>query len=142
ALAAIPAAAVQVTDDRGIRVDVPPKRPRIAVLSPHLAEVAFAAGAEGQLVGAVRYSDYPEAAKRLPQIGDADRIDVERVVAVKPDLILAWRSGNPAADVQRLEHLGFRVFVTEQSRLSDIARVLRTVGTLAGTEAHAERAAG
>lgn len=141
ALAAVPAAARELADDRGIRIDVPPSPPRIAVLSPHLAEIAFAAGAGGEVVGAVRYSDYPEAAKRLPRIGDADRIDVERVVALKPDLILAWRSGNPAADVQRLEHLGFRVFVTEQSRLSDIARVVRTVGTLAGTEAEAERAA-
>ena len=140
-LAAGPVAAVTVTDDRGVPVafDTPPAR--IIALSPHLAEIVFAAGAGAQLAAAVRYSDYPPEAARLPQVGDASRIDVEGVIALKPDLLLAWRTGNPAGDVERLERLGFRVFVTEPARLSDIARLMRTIGTLAGTQAVAERAA-
>ena len=101
----------------------------------------FAAGAGAQLAAVVRYSDYPAAAARLPQVGDASRIDLERVIALKPDLILAWRTGNPAGDLERLERLGFRVFVTEPRRLSDIARLVRAVGALAGTQAAAEEAA-
>ena len=141
ALGAAPAAAVTVTDDRGVRFafDAPPAR--IIALSPHLAEIVFAAGAGAQLAAAVRYSDYPHEAARLPQVGDASRIDVEGVIALKPDLLLAWRTGNPAGDVERLERLGFRVFVTEPARLTDIARLMRTIGTLAGTEAVAEPAA-
>ena len=60
---------------------------------------------------------------------------------IKPDLVLAWQSGNPRSDIERLERLGFRVFVTEPKRLSDVARLLRTIGALAGTERAAERAA-
>jgi iron complex transport system substrate-binding protein len=89
----------------------------------------------------VRYSDYPPEASKLPQVGDASRIDVERVVALKPDLVLAWRSGNPAGDVERLKSLGLPVFVTEARRLGDIARLIRTLGELAGTGREAAAAA-
>lgn len=141
ALASASAASVQLKDDRGVTVDLPARPARIVALSPHLAEIVFAAGAGAQLAAVVRYSDYPEAAARLPRVGDASRIDLERVIALKPDLILGWKSGNPAADLERLERLGFALFVTEPARLSDIARLLRAVGVLAGTQADAASAA-
>ncbi|MGZ8230423.1 MAG: cobalamin-binding protein [Burkholderiales bacterium] len=140
-LQVLPAFAGELRDDRGISVSWTAKPERIVALSPHLVEIAFAAGAGRQLAAGVRFSDYPEAAASLPQVGDASRIDLERVLAIGPDLILGWQSGNPAGDLQRLEQRGFRVFVTEPRRLTDIARLLRLVGVLAGTEAHAERAA-
>lgn len=93
------------------------------------------------MVGVARYSDYPEAARQLPLIGDAARVDIERVLALKPDLILGWKSGNPARDLARLERLGYAVFVTEPRRLPDIARLLRAIGELAGTMPDAARAA-
>jgi iron complex transport system substrate-binding protein len=135
------ARAVELRDDRGatIRHHVPAIR--IVTLAPHLAEAAFAAGAGGKLVGVARFSDFPAAARRLPRIGDAARVDLERVLALEPDLILAWQSGNQAADVARLERLGLAVFVTEPRRLGDIARLLRTIGRLAGTARSAEEAA-
>jgi iron complex transport system substrate-binding protein len=135
------ARAVELRDDRGatIRHHVPATR--IVTLAPHLAEAAFAAGAGGKLVGVARFSDFPAAARRLPRIGDAARVDLERVLALEPDLILAWQSGNQAADVARLERLGLAVFVTEPRRLGDIARLLRTIGRLAGTARSAEEAA-
>jgi iron complex transport system substrate-binding protein len=141
ALAAAPTAAIELTDDRGVRVVLTARPQRIAALSPHLAEIAYAAGAGDRLAAAVRFSDYPGPAARLPRVGDAARIDIERLLAIRPDLILAWASGNPAADLRRLERRGFRVFVTEPRRLTDIARVLRAVGALAGTEPVAARAA-
>lgn len=133
--------AAQLTDDRGHAVTVPAKPSRIAALSPHLAEIVYAAGAGGQLAAVVRYSDYPEAASRVQQVGDASRLDIERILALKPDLVLGWKSGNPPHDLARVERLGFPVFVTEPRRLSDIARLVRTIGALAGTESVAETAA-
>jgi iron complex transport system substrate-binding protein len=141
ALMGPPAQAAQFKDDRGVTVHVPPNPQRIVALSPHLAEIVFAAGAGSKLVAGVRYTDYPEAAARLPQVGDASRLDLERILALKPDLLLGWRSGNPAHDLRRIERAGFPLFVTEPRRLADIARLVRTVGALAGTAAAAETSA-
>ena len=130
-----------LVDDRGValREDMPARR--IVTLAPHLAEIAFAAGAGDRLVGVARHSDFPPAALRIPRIGDAASVDLERILELRPDLILAWRSGNPARDVARLEELGQRLFVTEPRTLSDIPRLLRVVGALAGSEAAAQREA-
>jgi iron complex transport system substrate-binding protein len=130
-----------VEDDRGkvLRLQAPARR--IVALAPHLAELAFDAGAGGALVGAVRGSDYPLQVKRLPVIGDAAGLDVERILALRPDLVLGWRSGNRASDLERLEALGLPVFVSEPRRLRDVPAALRRLGTLAGTRREAERAA-
>jgi iron complex transport system substrate-binding protein len=132
----------ELVDDRGVSVSWETRPGHIVALSPHLVEIAYAAGAGAQLAAVVRFSDHPAAAARLPQVGDASRIDLERVLALKPDLVLGWRSGNPPGDLQRLERLGFRVFVTEPQRLEDIGRIIRVVGTLAHTQDAAEASAG
>lgn len=133
--------ALELRDDRGktLRLAVPAQR--IVALAPHLAEIVFAAGAGNKLVGVVRFSDYPPAAQRLPQVGDAARIDLERIVKLGPDLILAWRSGNSPRDVMRLEQLGFPVFVTEPARLADIPRLMRMTGVLTDRQREAEQEA-
>ena len=133
------AAAVSLADDRGRAVVLAAPAQRIVTLAPHLAEIAVAAGAGERLVGVARFSDFPEAVRRLPQVGDGARVDLERIIALKPDLILAWKSGNQAADIERLETLGFPVFVTEPARLTDIPRLLRAIGTLTGTVPAAEQ---
>ncbi len=135
------APSISLKDDRGRTVTVREKPARIAALSPHLAEIAFAAGAGAQVAAVVRYSDYPDAAKRIPQVGDASRLDLERILSIKPDLVLGWKSGNPAHDLERIERAGFPLFVSEPRRLADIARLVRTIGALAGTTAAAEAAA-
>ena len=84
----VSAASARVQDDRGVVVAMPTKPSRIIALAPSLAEIAFAAGAGAQLVAGVRFTDYPEAAARLPQVGDASRLDVERILALEPDLLL------------------------------------------------------
>jgi len=132
---------VSVIDDRGTRVTLAAPAQRIVALSPHLAELAFAAGAGNRLVGAARHSDFPPAVRDLPQTGDAARVDFERVALLKPDLVLAWSSGNPAGDLARVEQLGFAVFVTEPARLADVPRLLRAIGELAGSRPAAEKAA-
>ncbi|MEK6592937.1 MAG: cobalamin-binding protein [Pseudomonadota bacterium] len=133
--------ALELRDDRGktLRLAVPAQR--IVALAPHLAEIVFAAGAGDKLIGVVRFSDHPPAARRLPQVGDAARIDLERIVKLGPDLILAWRSGNSPRDVMRLEQLGFPVFVTEPARLADIPRLMRMTGALTDRQREAEQEA-
>jgi iron complex transport system substrate-binding protein len=135
------ALAVAITDDRGRTFERTLAPQRIVSLSPHLAEVAFAVGAGDRLVGVSAFTDYPEQAAQIPVIANNGRVDLERLVALKPDLVLAWQSGNPARDIERLERLGFAVFVTEARRLADIPRVLRLVGRALGGVEHAERAA-
>jgi iron complex transport system substrate-binding protein len=135
------AAAAEWRDDRGVAVTVSSQPSRIVALSPNLAEIVFAGGAGDRLAAVVRFSDYPQAAKRLEQVGDASRLDVERIFAMQPDLVLGWKSGNPAQDLRRLESLRLPVFVTEPRRLEDIARLVRTIGAIAGTPREAAAAA-
>jgi iron complex transport system substrate-binding protein len=139
--AAVVAQPVSVGDDRGRTVALPRPAQRIVTLAPGLTELAYAAGAGGRLVGAARFSDFPAAARKITRVGDATRVDFERIVFLAPDLIVAWRSGNSAADVERLEQLGYPVYVSEPRRLEHIARSLRGLGALAGTAQEAEIAA-
>ena len=117
------------------------ERPRIVSLAPNLTEITYAAGAGPALVGTVEYSDYPEAARSLPRVGDGWRIDLEQVLALRPDIVLAWSSGTPAATIERLRATGLRVVEVPTFRLADVPAALRLVGELAGTRATAESAA-
>ena len=132
---------IDLVDDRGdsLRLDRPARR--IVSLAPHLTELAFAAGAGDRLVGVVRDSDFPLQARSIPQIGDAAGADFEQIIAMQPDLVLAWGSGNRISVVERLRELGFPVLVLEPRRLEDIPRHLRMLGALAGTNTQAEIAA-
>lgn len=133
--------AVQLTDDRGVKVSLERPAERIVTLAPHLAEIVFAAGAGAKLVGVSSFSQHPVEAGRLPVVASSGRVDVERVIAQKPDLVLGWRTGNSPLQIARLERLGFRVFVTEVRLVPDIARLMRRVGTLAGSAALADERA-
>jgi iron complex transport system substrate-binding protein len=135
------AQSVSVVDDRGKSITLARPAQRIVALAPSLAEMAHAAGAGARLVGVSRHSDFPPAVRGLPQVGDAVRVDFERIAALKPDLVLAWRSGNSPGDVERLEQLGYPAYVSEPRRLADIARQVRAIGALAGTQGAADKAA-
>lgn len=132
---------LKLTDDRGRDIRLNHFATRIISLSPNITELVFAAGAGGKLVGVSRYSDYPAAARSIPDVGDSSSLDLERIIALKPDLVVAWRSGNSISDIEKLEKLGLIVFVTEATRLEDVPRLLRITGTLAGTSTQAESAA-
>jgi len=136
--AAQAAAAIEVRDDRGVVVTLAAPARRIVTLAPHLAEIAFAAGAGDRLVGVSNFSDFPPEAKRVPVVFDWGHVDYERVLALKPDVVLAWRSGTPALQVERLERLRVKVVVTEVRHFADVAALVRTVGAIAGTGSAAE----
>ena len=136
------AAVLEVQDDRGRTFRLAAPATRIISIAPHLTEIAFAAGVGVRLIAVSEYSDYPSEALRLPRVGDGARVDIERILTLKPDLVLAWKSGNQAGDIARLERLGIPVWVSEASRLADIPRLLRGVAVLGGESAAGERAAG
>lgn len=140
-LAAPALSAIEVEDALGRTLVLERPATRVVSLAPHMTEVAFAAGAGKRLVGAVAYSDYPEAAKAIPRVGSYDNVSYESLVALKPDLVLAWRSGNGDEIIARLQSLGLTVYVDEPSTLEDVARSVRAVGTLTGNEDIAEAAA-
>jgi iron complex transport system substrate-binding protein len=110
---------------------------RIVSLAPNVTELLFAAGAGSKLVGASEWSDYPEAARALPRIGDSFRLDYERILALASDLVVAWETGTPGARIERLRELGLRVASIGVETLDDIPRAIEELGRLAGTGAAA-----
>jgi iron complex transport system substrate-binding protein len=114
---------------------------RVVALSPHLAELACAAGGCERLVGVVAWSDFPERVKSLPQVGDAFAVNVEQLVSLQPDLVLAWDGGTPRATIERLRGLKLRVETLSIRRIDEVAGGLRRVGGWLGTPAVADAAA-
>lgn len=135
------AEAVSVEDFAGRRVSLAAPAQRIVALAPHLVENLYSAGAGDKLVGVVSHSDYPPQAGDIPEVGDFNAYSLEAIASLQPDLILMWGSGNGMRTLARLEVLGIPVFVSEPRQLSDIARDIRLLGRLAGSEASAEREA-
>lgn len=135
-------AAIVVRDDAGSEIKLQAPAKRIVSLAPHVTETLYAAGAGDRIVATVEYSDYPEAAKKLPRVGGYSRIDVETVVSYKPDLVIAWQSGNAKATVEKIQALGIPVFLSQPNSIEDIATNLERFGQLTGTEtiANAEAA--
>ena len=141
-LACTPAGAqVQALDTAGRRIVLPAPAQRIVSLAPHLTELVFAAGAGDRLVAASDYSDFPPEAARLPRVASATGIDLERLLVLKPDLVLAWRLDATAKALDRIESLGLPLAYLEPHRLEEIPRALEVVGTLAGTQPIATREA-
>jgi iron complex transport system substrate-binding protein len=114
-------------------------QPRIVSLAPNLTELTFSAGAGSQIVGTVEFSDYPQAARAIPRIGDAFRIDYERLLALHPDVVFAWESGTPKNVIERLRALNVNVRVIATYRIADISVAMREIGAISGTAAIAER---
>jgi len=132
---------VVVTDDTGRVVRLHAPAQRIVSLAPHATELLFAAGAGTRVVGVSAFSDYPDAARRLPQVSGGMRLDIERILALQPDLVVGWQTGNPHADLEKLTSLGIPVFFAEPQRLGAIPDTLQRLGRLAGSEREAISAA-
>ncbi|MCR4346817.1 MAG: cobalamin-binding protein [Sulfuricaulis sp.] len=132
---------VEVVDDAGriVKLKMPAKR--IISLAPYLTEILFAAGAGSALVGTVNYSDYPKQALQIPRVGNYDSFDAERILALKPDLVVAWQSGNPTVQVERLRNLGLTIYLGEPRVFEDVPSNLERLGELTGTARTAQQAA-
>jgi len=132
---------VAVKDDQGRTVSLKQPAQRIISLAPHLTEHLYAIGAGSRIVGATNYSDYPAAAKALPRVGGYNSFDLEKIRALKPDLIVAWPSGNPARQLEQIESLGIPVFYDEAQKLVQVPTVMERLGVLSGQEAGGKAAA-
>jgi iron complex transport system substrate-binding protein len=132
------ASAVTVRDDAGIAVTLRSPALRVISMAPHVTELLFAAGGGERVVGAVNYSDYPEAANRIPRIGSNRQIDIERVIALKPDLIVAWMHGSSERQIEMVKKLGIPVYHSDPQTLAGIPDSLERLAQLMGTE-HAAR---
>lgn len=135
------ATSLRLLDDAGQTLELTRPPQRIVSLTPHLTELLFAVGAGAQVVGVDSASDYPRAARAIPRIGDFSRINFERILALKPDLVLVWSGGNRAVDLYGLRKLGLPVLQTRASRLDDVAHLLRLIGQASGHVAEGEAAA-
>jgi iron complex transport system substrate-binding protein len=107
---------------------------RIVSLSPGATELVFSAGAGDRLLAVSAWSDYPEQARELPRVGDSNRLDLEAIVALKPDLVVAWVDGNSRAQLDRLSDLGINVFWLSPREFQDIANAVETLALLSGQQ--------
>ncbi|MFM7122962.1 MAG: cobalamin-binding protein [Fluviibacter sp.] len=134
-------APVSVKDDLGNMVSLPAPASRIVTLAPSVVEVTYAAGAGDKIVATVEYSDYPASALKIPRVGGHSKINLEAVVAAKPDLVIAWESGNSPTAIEKLRQLGIPVFMSQPHKMTDIPGEIERIGELAGTSPIAKKAA-
>ena len=112
-------------------------KPKILALAPHIVETLYDIGAGEQIIGTLDHADYPASAKDIPRVGNYARIKLEQVIALQPDLIIAWQSGNPSDDLARLKELGFTIVYSQPTSFADIADDMRRFGKLTGNQQQA-----
>lgn len=132
------AGVLRVTDDAGNSIHLSQPATRVISLAPHLTELVFSIGAGESLVGSVAHSDFPEAAKQVRQVGAFNALDTELILALEPDLVIAWQTGGTASTVEKLRELGISVYLSEPRALEDVAKNLRQLGRLLGKERQAQ----
>lgn len=122
----------EVLDQAGRRLIVPDTPQRVVALAPSLAEIVYSLGAEGVLKGATQFSNYPPEAELLPRVGSYVRLDIEKIVAMEPDLCLAIRDGNPKHLVEQIEALGIPVYVIDPRDIRGIMQAIEGIGDVLG----------
>lgn len=132
---------IQTIDSKGHIIKFSQPAKRIISLAPHATELLFAAGATNQIVGTVNYSDYPDAAKKIPRIGGYNKFDLESILSMKPDLIVAWSGGNSNDQLKKIKQLGIKVFMSEPKKFTDIPHNILNMGKFLGTNTTAITAA-
>lgn len=133
-------AMLSVKDDKGNIVTLQQPAKRIISLAPHITESLFAVAGGDKIIGAVSYSDYPEEAKLIPRVGGYPSLDIEKIVFLKPDLVIAWTHNN-LNQVTKLKSLGLTVFISDPKHPGDVAKTLRRFGVLTGTTSTANKVA-
>jgi iron complex transport system substrate-binding protein len=136
------AAARQITDGIGRQMMVPDNPVRVVALAPSITEIVFALGQEQRLVGIARFSDFPQEAQRLPQVGSYIQPDIEKIIALNPDLCIAVKDGNPRAVAERLESLRIPVYAVDPLDLEAIMTTILQIGDLLNAGDRAQNIAG
>jgi iron complex transport system substrate-binding protein len=136
-----PAAQWPVIDDDARTLQLAAHTPRIVSLAPGATAMLFAAGAGGQIVGTSDYSNEPQAAQHIERVGDAQSFDLERILALHPDVVVVWSGGTSVTQIERLERVGLKVYRHRIERLEDVPDSVRRLGVMAGTQSQAHEAA-
>jgi iron complex transport system substrate-binding protein len=130
ALSPLSVGARQITDQLGRKVIVPDDPQRVVSLAPSITEIVFALGQGHRLKGVTRFSDFPLEAVNLPKVGSYVQLDLERIVALKPELCIAIKGGNPRQIVNRLESLGIPVYAVDPKNLDSVMETILELGKL------------
>jgi iron complex transport system substrate-binding protein len=133
------AATREVTDEAGRRVNVPLRPQRIITLAPNLTEIVFDVGAGSRIVGNTTYCDYPPEAKQIEKVGDTLQPNIERIIALRPQLVLVSTASQLEAFTRQLNEQGIAVYVTDPRSLEDVLRSIQRIGELLGEAERAER---
>jgi len=131
-------ASLSVVDDTGVVVTLARPAQRIISLAPSMTELLFSLGAGERILGVMDYSDYPPQALQIPIVGRFDMLDMEQIIALQPDLVVAWLTGNPRNAIQRLKDLGIAVYTAEPDSMLSISEHLLRLGELTGHGTEAE----
>ena len=114
---------------------------RIIALSPHAVELLYSIGAGDRIIATIAHADYPQAAKNIEVIGDYRGVSLEKLIALQPDVVITWSSGNKLNQIEQIKSLGFKVVDSDPKSLSEISTSLRELGELTGQTVQAERIA-
>ena len=134
-------AAISVMDDLEKEIVLTEPANKIISLAPNITEILFHIGAGSQIIGADEYSNYPEAAKHIIRVNNHSIANYELILSLKPDLILAWYSGNGVKVINRLRELGLPVFVIETTKIKEIPDLFKRLGKITGNETQSIQAA-
>ncbi len=129
----------EVTDEAGKRVRLPLRPQRVVTLAPNLTEIVYAIGAGATLVGNTTFCNYPAEAKQVAKVGDTLQPNIERIVALKPEVIFVSTASQLETFTRQLNERGIAVFVTDPHDLEGVFRSIKTLGELLGQEAQAEK---
>lgn len=140
-LLSLNANALSVKDDAGHTVELARPAMRVMTLAPSLTEMLYEVGGGDKLIGTVEYSNYPAAAAKVERIGSNQKLDLERIAALKPDVVLVWYHGNAQREIERVGALGIPLFYLEPHTIADIPGVMERLGKLVGTDKIAQEAA-
>ena len=122
----------QLTDDAGRSVSLPERVDRVISLAPNLTEIMFAIGAGDSLVGNTTYCDYPTEAKSVEKVGDTQNPNLERIIALKPQVVLVSTASQLEVFTEQLRSHNIAVFVTDPHDLEGVFRSIGLVGDIVG----------
>lgn len=132
--------AYEVVDDLGHLIQLDKPASRIIALAPDITEILFAIGANKNIVGTVDSSDFPAAAKSITRVGSYSGLDMERIIALKPDLIITWGQ-TFSRQLTLLQTLHIPIYVTHPAQLEDVAKTMQRIGVLTDRTSASELAA-
>jgi iron complex transport system substrate-binding protein len=134
----LPIAAKTAEDQLGREIRVPDDPKRVVALAPSITEIIFALGKQDRLKGTTQFSNYPAQAAKLPKVGSYVRLDLERIVALNPDLCIAIKDGNPKAIIDRLQSLNIPVFAVNPRNLESLLQTIQQIGAILNASSKAK----